>query len=163
AVGESCTGGLMAARLTERPGSSAYFGGGVVAYSNQTKAELLGVDPALMERYRAVSPEAADAMAAGGLARSGAASGIPITGGPGSPRARLFLALEPRDEYRAALAAWRDALVSGRDDLRPSAPQTLHLTLVFLGYRAEKEIPAIARAALDAVEELEPALLRPDG
>ncbi len=75
----------------------------------------------------------------------------------------MFLALEPRDEDRVALAAWRDALVSGRDDLRPSAAQTLHLTLVFLGYRPEKEIPAIARAALDAVEELEPALLRPAG
>jgi nicotinamide-nucleotide amidase len=48
AVAESCTGGLMAARLTERPGSSAYFAGGVVSYSNEAKAELLGVDPGLI-------------------------------------------------------------------------------------------------------------------
>ena len=56
AVAESCTGGLMAARLTERPGSSDYVAGGVVAYSNEAKAELLGVDPALIERHGAVSP-----------------------------------------------------------------------------------------------------------
>ena len=59
AVAESCTGGLMAARLTDRPGSSAYFAGGVVAYSNEAKVELVGVDPALIERCGAVSTEVA--------------------------------------------------------------------------------------------------------
>jgi RNA 2',3'-cyclic 3'-phosphodiesterase len=83
------------------------------------------------------------------------------SGRPGSPRARLFLALEPRDDDRAALAEWRDRLVAGRDDLRPSAAETLHLTLAFLGYRPEKEIPAIAGAAFGAVEGLPAALLRP--
>ena len=84
-VAESCTGGLMAARLTERPGSSAYVAGGVVAYSNEAKAELLGVDPASIERHGAVSPEVADAMAAGALARFEADTAIAITGvaGPG--------------------------------------------------------------------------------
>lgn len=81
----------------------------------------------------------------------------------GSPRARLFLALEPVDEDRAALAAWRDGIVDGRDDLRPSAADTLHLTLAFLGYRPEREIDAIARAALGAVERLAPATLVPTG
>jgi 2'-5' RNA ligase len=75
--------------------------------------------------------------------------------------ARLFLALEPCDEDRAALAEWRDGLVAGRDDLRPSAAATLHLTLAFLGRRPEAEIPAIARAALGAVEGLPPAALHP--
>ena len=79
-VGESCTGGLMAARLTERPGSSAYVAGGVVSYSNEAKAELLGVDPALIERHGAVSTEVAAAMADGALARFEADTAIAITG-----------------------------------------------------------------------------------
>ena len=57
--------GLLAARLTERPGSSEYVAGGVVAYSNEAKMELLGVDPALIERHGAVSAEVAEAMADG--------------------------------------------------------------------------------------------------
>ena len=80
---------------------------------------------------------------------------------PGSPRARLFLALEPVEDDREALAAWRDELVAGRSDLRPLAAESLHLTLVFLGYQAEKDIPRIWDAASSAVGRLEPALLRP--
>ena len=80
AVAESCTGGLMAARLTERAGSSAYFAGGIVAYSNQAKSELVGVDPALIERLGAVSEEVAEALADGAIARFGATFGIGITG-----------------------------------------------------------------------------------
>jgi nicotinamide-nucleotide amidase len=80
AVAESCTGGLMAARLTDRAGSSAYFAGGVVAYSNSVKVELAGVDPELIERYGAVSTEVADALADGAAERFGAEIGIGITG-----------------------------------------------------------------------------------
>jgi nicotinamide-nucleotide amidase len=80
AVAESCSGGLMAARLTERPGSSAYFAGGVVSYSNEAKADLLGVDPGLIERHGAVSPQVAEAMADGALARFGADAAVSITG-----------------------------------------------------------------------------------
>ena len=85
AVAESCTGGLMAARLTERAGASAYVQGGVVAYSNEAKAQLLDVDPELIERHGAVSPQVAGAMAAGALARFGADTSVAITGvaGPG--------------------------------------------------------------------------------
>jgi len=85
AVAESCTGGLMAARLTELPGSSAYFAGGVVSYSNEAKAGLLGVDPELIERHGAVSLEVAEAMADGALARFEADTAVAITGvaGPG--------------------------------------------------------------------------------
>jgi nicotinamide-nucleotide amidase len=80
AVAESCTGGLLAARLTRRPGSSAYFAGGVVSYSNEAKAAFVDVDPALIEEFGAVSPEVADAMAAGALARFGADTAVAITG-----------------------------------------------------------------------------------
>ena len=85
ATAESCTGGLLAARITERPGSSAYFAGGVVSYSNEAKAELLGVDPALIEAHGAVSKEVAEAMADGALARFEADLAVSITGvaGPG--------------------------------------------------------------------------------
>jgi nicotinamide-nucleotide amidase len=85
AVAESCTGGLMAARLTERPGSSEYVAGGVVSYSNEAKTGLLGVDPGVIERHGAVSLEVAEAMADGALARFEADTAVAITGvaGPG--------------------------------------------------------------------------------
>jgi nicotinamide-nucleotide amidase len=85
AVAESCTGGLMAARLTERPGSSDYVVGGVVSYADEVKTELVGVDPGLIERHGAVSVEVAEAMAEGALARFEADVAVAITGvaGPG--------------------------------------------------------------------------------
>ncbi len=89
ATAESCTGGLLAERLTRVPGSSDYFQGGVVAYSNDLKRRLLAVPAALLERHGAVSEEAARAMAAG--ARDALASewSVAVTGvaGPagGSP------------------------------------------------------------------------------
>jgi nicotinamide-nucleotide amidase len=85
ATAESCTGGLLAARLTERAGSSDYVMGAVVSYSNEAKADLLGVDPALIEAVGAVSPQVASAMAAGALKRFGADVAVSITGvaGPG--------------------------------------------------------------------------------
>ena len=80
--------------------------------------------------------------------------------------ARLFLALEPSEEDRAALARWRDEAVAGRDDLRPVPAETLHLTLAFLGYRPEKEIPRIAEVAFEALAgaravTLEPRAVKP--
>jgi competence/damage-inducible protein CinA-like protein len=84
-LAESCSGGLLAARLTERPGSSEYVAGGVVSYSNEAKADLLGVDPALIEEFGAVSPHVASAMADGALVRFSADTAVAITGvaGPG--------------------------------------------------------------------------------
>jgi nicotinamide-nucleotide amidase len=79
-LGESCTSGLLAARLTERPGSSAYVAGGVVAYSNDAKQELLDVPAVLIESHGAVSPEVAEAMADGALTRFHADLGVGITG-----------------------------------------------------------------------------------
>jgi nicotinamide-nucleotide amidase len=85
ATAESCTAGLVAARLTDRPGSSDYVMGGVVSYSNEAKVQLLGVDPALIETHGAVSEQVAEAMAAGALQRFGADTAVAITGiaGPG--------------------------------------------------------------------------------
>jgi len=85
AMAESCTGGLLAARLTERPGSSAYVAGGVVAYANEAKTELLGVRPDLLATHGAVSEPVAEAMADGALHRFGADTAIAVTGiaGPG--------------------------------------------------------------------------------
>jgi nicotinamide-nucleotide amidase len=80
AVAESETGGLLAARLTLRPGSSKWFAGGVVTYSNESKTELLGVDAGLIEREGAVSPEVAEAMADGALQRFGAEVACSVTG-----------------------------------------------------------------------------------
>jgi competence/damage-inducible protein CinA-like protein len=83
--GESCTGGLLAARLTERPGASDYVAGGVVAYSNTAKTKVLGVTAELIKRHGAVSPQVARAMADGARNRFGADIGCGITGvaGPG--------------------------------------------------------------------------------
>lgn len=85
ATAESCTGGLLAARLTEQPGSSAYLAGGAVVYANDAKTELLGVDSTLIEQHGAVSEPVAEAMAAGALDRFGADTAVAITGiaGPG--------------------------------------------------------------------------------
>ncbi len=80
ATAESCTGGLVAARLTDRPGSSVYVAGGVVAYANEAKTELLGVEPDLIAAHGAVSEPVAEAMAAGALNRFGADTAIAITG-----------------------------------------------------------------------------------
>jgi nicotinamide-nucleotide amidase len=80
ATAESCTGGLLAARLTDRPGSSAYVAGGLVAYANEAKTELLDVDSTLIQVHGAVSEPVAEAMAAGALGRFDADTAVAITG-----------------------------------------------------------------------------------
>jgi nicotinamide-nucleotide amidase len=79
-LAESCSGGLLAARITSLPGASAYMAGGVVSYSNEAKASLLGVDPGLIEDKGAVSPEVAEAMALGALERFDADVAVSVTG-----------------------------------------------------------------------------------
>jgi len=85
AVAESCTGGLLAERLTNIPGSSVYFLGGVVCYSNELKSSLVDVPAELIESKGAVSPEVALALADGIRKRTGATIGVGVTGiaGPG--------------------------------------------------------------------------------
>ncbi len=100
ATAESCTGGLLAGRITDVPGSSAYFLEGVVSYSNEAKTDLLGVPRELIEAHGAVSEPVAKAMAEGIRRRAGATFGIGVTGiaGPGGgteekPVGLVYLAL----------------------------------------------------------------------
>jgi nicotinamide-nucleotide amidase len=85
AVAESCTGGLLAEKITSVAGSSAYFVGGFLTYTEQMKVALLGVDAALIARHGVVSVEVAEAMARGAVTRTGATHALAITGvaGPG--------------------------------------------------------------------------------
>ncbi len=103
AVAESCTGGLLAAILTEIPGSSLWFDRGFVTYSNQAKSEMLGVDPNLIAEYGAVSSETALAMVAGAIRQSRADYAVAITGiaGPGGgtdhkPVGTVYIAWQAR-------------------------------------------------------------------
>lgn len=80
ATAESCTGGMIAARLTEHPGSSRFFVGGYVTYSDAQKRDALGVPEEMLKRYSAVSEKVAAAMAEGARARSGATYAISTTG-----------------------------------------------------------------------------------
>lgn len=126
AVAESCTGGLLAARLTALPGSSSRVAGGVVAYSNEAKAELLGVDAALIERHGAVSGEVAEAMANGALARFGATVAVAVTGiaGPGGgsddkPVGTVFWCVKRAGDREALVRSAR--LPGDRADVRDRA------------------------------------------
>src|SRR5439155_11532435 len=84
-VAESCTGGMLAERLTSVPGSSRYFTSGVVCYSNESKMELAGIPPLLIEMQGAVSEEVARGLAEGIRSRAGTTIGVGVTGiaGPG--------------------------------------------------------------------------------
>jgi len=90
AVAESCTGGLLAAALTEIPGSSDVLDRGFVTYSNAAKQAMLGVPASVLETRGAVSKETVEAMAAGALERSGADLSAAVTGvaGPGGGTAQ---------------------------------------------------------------------------
>ncbi|MCL5745629.1 MAG: competence/damage-inducible protein A [Acidobacteria bacterium] len=79
-VAESCTGGLLAERITSIPGSSDYFVGGFLVYANRLKTELLGVDAALLAAHGAVSEPVAEAMALGARSRTDSTFGLSITG-----------------------------------------------------------------------------------
>ena len=138
ALAESCSGGLMASRITDLAGASDYFAGGVVAYSNEAKAELLGVDPALIEAKGAVSPEVAEAMAIGALKRFGADVAVSITGiaGPGGGSEEKpvgYVCFNARLSDGTAIA--RDPVIpGGRLDIRErSALVGMHLLRMLLG------------------------------
>jgi nicotinamide-nucleotide amidase len=136
-LAESCSGGLLAARITNVPGASDYLAGSVVAYSNQAKAELLGVDPELIEARGAVSPEVAEAMALGALQRFEADVAVSITGiaGPegGSEEKPVgYVCFNARLADGTALA--REPIIpGGRADIRErSALVGMHLLRILL-------------------------------
>jgi nicotinamide-nucleotide amidase len=137
-LAESCSGGLLAARITRLPGASAYMAGSVVAYANDAKAELLGVDPALIAAKGAVSPEVAEAMAIGALERFEADVAVSITGiaGPdgGTEEKPVgYVCFNARLADGTAIA--RDPVIpGGREDIRErSALVGMHLLRILLG------------------------------
>jgi nicotinamide-nucleotide amidase len=123
ATAESCSGGLIAHRLTGVPGASAYFLGGVVAYSNQAKIDLLGVDPIDIETHGAVSERVAAQLAEGARTRFQADWGIGVTGIAGptggtadKPLGLVFLALAGPNGTtvrREEFSGTRDAVKTG--------------------------------------------------
>jgi len=133
---ESCTGGLVMARLTEVPGSSDYVDRGVVVYSNQSKTDLLGVPADLIEQHGAVSEPVAEAMARGMVKRAGTDLAVGITGvagpGGGTPEKPVGMV--------AVAAAWA----------RQNAIETRVRTYKFVGGREMVRFQA-SQAALDMV------------
>jgi nicotinamide-nucleotide amidase len=161
---ESCTAGLFAGRITDRAGSSAYFLGGGVVYSDQAKIDLAGVDPELIERFGAVSTEVADALAQGIAERFDAELGVGITGiaGPGGgtpekPVGLVCFSVWMRGEQGpsstprpARRLTRRSVLPGGRSDIRDrSVTVAMHmLRRVLLGESDALAAPAAGADAL---------------
>ena len=125
-VAESCTGGWISKVLTDMPGSSAWFEYGFVSYGNNAKVAMLNVDPALIEKYGAVSGEVAEAMVAGALAASGAQLALAVTGiagpdggTPDKPVGTVWFGFA----LPGAVEVTRAKLVGTRDEVRGRATQ----------------------------------------
>jgi len=145
-VAESLTGGLISSRLTEVPGSSDYFIGGIVCYSNRVKVMELGIPGALISKHGQVSKEVAIAMAEAvkkrlktdiGLSATGIAGPTPL---PPAPVGKVFIALASEKETE-----WKELNLKGtRDEIREKAAQgALGLLWLYLGgeeivYKIEK-------------------------
>lgn len=126
-VAESCTGGLLAKRLTDVPGSSAYVVSGHVVYANRAKSELLGVEPALIQAHGAVSEPVARAMAEGAIARFQTDCAVAITGvagpdggTPEKPVGLVWLAVAMKDKGTTAREL---RLMGDREMIRARAAQ----------------------------------------
>ncbi|HZY76288.1 MAG TPA: competence/damage-inducible protein A [Jatrophihabitantaceae bacterium] len=137
ATAESCTAGLLAGRLADRPGSSAYLLGGLVTYANEAKTELAGVPADLIARVGAVSAEVAAAMADGARARLRTDVGVGITGiaGPGGGSADKPVGLVHLCASTASASLARRVVIPGsRADVRRRTTEiALHLIRELLG------------------------------
>ncbi len=131
-VAESCTGGLLAHRITNIPGSSAYFAGGFIVYSNEAKMHLLGVHAATLDTFGAVSPETVKEMAAGVRQRLGVQVAVSISGiaGPGGgtpdkPVGLTWVGLSMPGKELQKSAVWSGDRLQNKE-------QSVHLALEIL-------------------------------
>ncbi len=136
ATAESCTGGLVAARIVGVGGSSAYFLGGIVSYSNEAKHRLLGVPDLMLERYGAVSVDVALAMARGVRRKIGADIGIATTGiagptgaTPTKPVGLVYIALAADGVERCRRYLWGGDRL---ENITASAEAALRLVRTYL-------------------------------
>jgi PncC family amidohydrolase len=129
ALAESCTGGLVAAAISNVPGASNALWGCFVAYTIEAKCAMLGIDRALIDRHGAVSKETARAMAAGALAKSGADWAAAVTGlagpdgdGSGTPIGTVWIAVAGKNRTGSEGCAAEHYRFSGtREDVRKQA------------------------------------------
>jgi PncC family amidohydrolase len=133
ALAESCTGGLVAAAMTETPGSSGYFAGGIVSYADAAKRDLLGVPPDLLAAHGAVSAQVARSMAEGardrfGASLAGAVTGIagPDGGSDEKPVGLTYLGVADGDGVEVRRIVWNGDRAGNR---RESAVALLELLL----------------------------------
>lgn len=132
AVAESCTGGLLAAVLTERPGASRSFAAGLVTYSDDAKTRILGVRPETIAAYGAVSERVAQEMATGAARVAGADAALAITGiaGPGGgtpekPVGTVWIAVALGDSVRAEVHRFPGDRVQVREESARAALELL--------------------------------------
>jgi len=135
-VAESCTGGLIMSRLTDVPGSSAYFPGGFVTYSYEAKQQFIGVRAETLDRFGAVSTQTALEMARGARAAFHADVAIAVTGiaGPGGgtsdkPVGLVYIGLTAPDAEQVVERRWQGTRVQNKEQ---SAEAALHLLYDYL-------------------------------
>ena len=136
AVAESCTGGLLASRITDVPGSSAYFRGGIVAYQNDVKERLLGVSTEILKRFGAVSEESARAMAHGCRKLFSSDIAVAVTGiaGPSGgsaekPVGLVYIAVSALDKVACERFCWSGDRVLNKESSVRAALKMVFRTL----------------------------------
>lgn len=143
ATAESCTGGLLGHRLTNIPGSSAYYLGGVVAYAYEAKKQVLGVPAATLTTYGAVSAETAREMATGVRRVLGADIGVSVTGIagpggglPGKPVGLVWIALAAAHYSKAQSFVWGGNRLENKEQSAEAALELVRLYLMSLSQKA---------------------------